>query len=203
MAKPKSSHQTTAHDKLLAAGIERFRRDGYGATTVDEICTAADVTKGAFFHHFASKQALAQACLARWSQMGESLAATAPFQTVADPVQRLLGYMDFYIGVFADPKLFKSCLAGVAAQEVSQSHPALRQAANDCLMRGQRQFEELLKEACRRRRRRLDTESLAALWMAALQGSLVLSKASQDEAVVSQTLTHVRQYIRSLLAART
>jgi AcrR family transcriptional regulator len=39
--------------------IELARRNGYTATTVDEICTAAGLTKGAFFHHFPSKEALA------------------------------------------------------------------------------------------------------------------------------------------------
>ena len=46
-----------ARHKLLAAGMLLIRTKGYAATTVDELCAAADVTKGAFFHHFKSKDA--------------------------------------------------------------------------------------------------------------------------------------------------
>jgi TetR/AcrR family transcriptional repressor of nem operon len=51
---------TSARDKIVAAAIDLFRRNGYVATTVDEICAAAGVTKGAFFHHFESKEDLAE-----------------------------------------------------------------------------------------------------------------------------------------------
>lgn len=43
---------------LIAAARELFVRDGYAATSLDEIAAAAEVTKGAFYHHFAGKQAL-------------------------------------------------------------------------------------------------------------------------------------------------
>ena len=52
-----------ARDKLIAAAHQEVRRQGYSATTVDQICAAAGVTKGAFFHHFESKEALAESPL--------------------------------------------------------------------------------------------------------------------------------------------
>ena len=52
-----------ARHKLLDAALALIRTKGYAATTVDDICTAAAVTKGAFFHHFKSKEALGIAAL--------------------------------------------------------------------------------------------------------------------------------------------
>jgi hypothetical protein len=54
--------KTGARHKLLDAAVLRIRRNGYAATTVDQLCADAGVTKGAFFLHFKSKDALAIAC---------------------------------------------------------------------------------------------------------------------------------------------
>ena len=50
-----------ARSKLLDAAISVIREKGYAATSVDELCARAGVTKGAFFHHFPTKDSLAVA----------------------------------------------------------------------------------------------------------------------------------------------
>ncbi len=57
----------TARTRLIDAAHQLVRRKGYAATSVDEICSAAGVTKGAFFHHFASKEALGVAAAEQWT----------------------------------------------------------------------------------------------------------------------------------------
>jgi TetR/AcrR family transcriptional repressor of nem operon len=187
-------------DELLETATTLFRRRGFVATTVDDICAGAGATKGAFFHHFESKEALALACLVRWNQQTSSLSAAASLESIDDPVQKALTYMDFFIGVFSDPELLKSCLAGTTAQELSESHPQLRDAANVCFTTAKDQLRALLDDACRSRRVKRDTDSLATLWIAALQGSLVLCKASRDESVIPASLQHVRTYIASQIS---
>ena len=173
-----------ARATLIDVGTELMRRSGYVATTVDEICTAAGLTKGAFFHHFESKEALAEACLGEWDRRVIAMHESAPFQKIADPQEKLLAAIDFFAGVFSNPQQVKSCLAGTTVQEVSESHPALREAAQACFVSGERQFQALLDDACRSRGVALDTASLAQLWMATIQGSLLLCKASREASVM-------------------
>ncbi|MDP8998470.1 MAG: TetR/AcrR family transcriptional regulator, partial [Pseudomonadota bacterium] len=59
---------TPAKTRLLASAVKLVRESGYDATTVDELCLEAGVTKGAFFYHFQSKEALAVAATKFWME---------------------------------------------------------------------------------------------------------------------------------------
>lgn len=58
------SEETRHH--ILAAAQRLFSTHGYDATGVAEICQAAGVSKGAFYHHFPSKQAVFLTLLENW-----------------------------------------------------------------------------------------------------------------------------------------
>lgn len=184
---------------LIKAATEVIRRKGYFATTVDQVCERAKVSKGAFFHHFKTKEELAEACLVQWDERAAAMEASSPFQKTANPRDRVLAYMDFYIGVFENPKILKSCLAGTTAQEVGDTIPALRDAANQCFCNAARRLQSLLDDACKGVRQPPETSSLAALWIATVQGAIVLYKASRDKTLITRTLQHVRNYITSIL----
>ena len=191
-----------SREKLIEAASLRIRKQGYVASSVGEICADAGVTKGTFFHHFKSKEALGEACIAQWSQLGAMLDEhVCAGLEGADPVQKAMGFMDGVIEVLSDPALLKSCLAGTIAQEVAQSSPTLRQATHHCFANAEARFAVILDDACASRGLQLDTASLASLWSATLQGSITLCKASADESVIRQNLTHVKGYIVAFLTA--
>jgi len=54
------------HNQILNTALSEFAAHGYEATSVSQICTAAGVSKGAFYHHFQSKQALFLELLNDW-----------------------------------------------------------------------------------------------------------------------------------------
>src|ERR1700733_14086562 len=81
--------------KLLNAALNAIRAKGYAATTVDDICLGAGVTKGSFFHHFKSKDELALSAAAFWGETTEGFFASAPYRQAKDPLERLIGYVDF------------------------------------------------------------------------------------------------------------
>ncbi|MCX6066169.1 MAG: TetR/AcrR family transcriptional regulator [Chloroflexi bacterium] len=58
------SEETRTH--ILEAALRRFANHGYNGASVEEICSDAGVSKGAFYHHFASKQAIFLALLDGW-----------------------------------------------------------------------------------------------------------------------------------------
>jgi AcrR family transcriptional regulator len=92
---PRSAARSDARTKLLEAALSVIRTKGYSAASVDELCAAAGVTKGAFFHHFKSKDELGVAAADYWSATTGALFAAAPYHGHPDPLDRVLAYVDF------------------------------------------------------------------------------------------------------------
>ena len=116
--------------KLLNAALNVIRAKGYSATTVDDICHAAGVTKGSFFHHFKSKDDLALSAAAYWGEMTEGFFASAPYHQSKDPLERLLGYVDFRGEILQGDLPDYTCLLGTLVQETYATHPDIRAACD-------------------------------------------------------------------------
>ena len=120
--------QTRRQDKLLDAALTVIRAKGYSATSVDDLCQAAGVTKGAFFHHFRSKEELAVAAAAHFGAMAEGIFAAAPYRALPDPLARLLAYVAFRKAILEGDLPDYTCLLGTMVQEAYATHPAIRDA---------------------------------------------------------------------------
>jgi len=74
---PAKKTKPSAKSKLLDAAVSVIRARGYSATTVDDLCGSAGVTKGGFFHHFESKEALAVSAAGHFGSMADDLFLSA------------------------------------------------------------------------------------------------------------------------------
>ncbi len=93
------SEETKAH--ILDAALDCFSERGYDATGVAEICQRAGVSKGAFYYHFASKQALFVALLEQWlAALDREMARLAP--PSATTVENLRAMVGLLQQVFRD-----------------------------------------------------------------------------------------------------
>src|SRR5579871_5863956 len=189
-----------ARTRLLDAALQVIRAQGYAATTVDDICRAAGLTKGAFFHHFKTKEDLAVAAAAHFSACAEQLFAAAPFRALPDPLDRLLGYLDFRASIIDGPIAGFSCLLGTLVQEAYDSHPAIRQACDTYIGVHVAHLAEDIAAAQARYAPDAPwrAESLARHTQAVLQGAFILAKATGDPAVARDSVAHLRRYVVQL-----
>ena len=170
--------KTGAAEKILMAAMGIIRTKGYAATSVDELCAAAGVTKGAFFHHFASKEALGVAAAEYWTRITGALFAAAPYHEPADPLDRVLGYIDFRAGLLAGPPEAFSCLAGTMAQEVFAVSPAIRAACEASIFGHAATLEADIAAAMAMHGvKGISAVSLARHTQVVLQGAFILAKA--------------------------
>jgi AcrR family transcriptional regulator len=84
--------------RILDAAVKRFAIAGYDAASVDEICTEAGVSKGAFYHHFPTKQAVFLALMQGWLAMIDVGMETVRQDSVPET---LVTMTDLLPGVFA------------------------------------------------------------------------------------------------------
>jgi AcrR family transcriptional regulator len=70
--------------KIITSAIKLFSNRGFNAASVDVICKDAGISKGAFYHHFESKQALFLALLDVWLQTIDSAIEASKDKTVPE-----------------------------------------------------------------------------------------------------------------------
>lgn len=186
--------------RLLNASLSVIREKGYHATTVDDLCEKAEVTKGAFFHHFKSKEDLAVQAAEHWNTVTSVFFENAPYQKLEDPLDRVLGYVDFRRDILRGEVSEYTCLAGTLVQETYESNPLIRDACQKTI------FEHSHKVASDIERAKAiyatgaswDSEELALHIQAVLQGSFILAKAKYNADIAVASIGHLRTYLKLL-----
>jgi TetR/AcrR family transcriptional repressor of nem operon len=180
-----------------------IRAKGYAATSVADLCEAAGVTKGAFFHHFPSKDALAVAAAEHWTRMTGALFAAAPYHAPADPLDRLLAYVDFRAALLKGAVPEFTCLAGTMLQEAYDTHPDICAACAASITGHAATLEADIAEAMRTRGIVTDwtAGSLALHTQAVFQGAFILAKAKGGPEIAAESIAHLRRYITLLFKA--
>lgn len=196
-----SPEKGDARTRLLNVARDVIRLKGFDATTVDDLCEAADVTKGAYFHHFKSKEALGVASAHAWSEQTGALFEAAPYHAVERPLDRLLAYVDFRIALIEGELQDFTCLVGTMAQVTYDQHPAIRDACGESIAGHARTLETMIADAIRESGKdgEVTPQSLALHIQASIQGAFVVAKAMNDADRARDSLAHLRRYLELLL----
>lgn len=191
-----------ARERLLEAARDVIRTKGYSATSVDDLCAAAGVTKGAFFHHFKSKEAIGVAAADYWSETTAAFFASAPYHHHADPLDRFIGYIELRKELLDGEIAAFTCLVGTMVQETYETAPAIRDACNASI-RGHAETLVADIEAAMRMRgvTGISAESLAFHTQAVIQGAFILAKAQGNNRIAEETVDHLIRYVRLLFKA--
>jgi TetR/AcrR family transcriptional repressor of nem operon len=196
-----SSEVPETKRKLVNAGVKLMRARGYNATTVDEICAEAGVTKGGFFHYFKSKVDIARTALTHFYEDRMKTYQDAPFRKLADPLDRVFGRLDFVkTSVGGDHHVTKGCLIGMFAQELAVTNPEIGSVCQNFFSRMVRDFSHDLAEAkaARAPDAGFEPEALARSYLAIVQGSLMLAKIAGNNDVLHENIEQFRSYLKLL-----
>ena len=193
-----------SQEKLVLATQTLILRQGFAATTVDQICSEAGLTKGAFFHHFANKEAIGHAALDAWGAMGTRLYSAAWSDATLDPLEQLHRMFDIMISFTAREEPC-TCVVGMLSQELAQSHPELAAVCARHLDDWTVHVARLLDGAKQThpQAQPFDTQRTAWLLNAIWQGSMLIAKTRRTPDLIASNIELARAHVDGLFGTTT
>ncbi|HET7792479.1 MAG TPA: TetR family transcriptional regulator C-terminal domain-containing protein [Rhizobacter sp.] len=188
---PRTADPTDIPERLLAAGLELFLRQGYNATGVQQLTDHAGVPKGSFYNHFASKEAYAAAIVERYEQQmlrsWERMMASAPQAPLA-AIRHVFAQMVSYHERSDCPA---GCLIGNFAAEIALTSDACRQNLLAAQLGWRQRLAGLVAaaQASGEIRNDIDATALSALTWAAWEGALLRMKVERTTAPLRESIT--------------
>jgi TetR/AcrR family transcriptional repressor of nem operon len=193
---------SATRDRILSAARRLVIDNGFGSTSVDAVIAASGTSKGAFFHHFASKQDLAAALVRQYVDediefLHEGLAAAAAAAT--DPVDRAVAFVRFYEEAADEIMggttgcLYTSVLGELELVEAGTSTPI-----TDAVVAWRGGFATLLRDAGIERRG-LDPDALADHLWVTFEGAFLLARSTGDPADLRRQLGVLRGLLEVVL----
>lgn len=203
-AMPRDSAAT--RERILDVATTTALDRGFAATSVDQIVADAGLTKGAFFHHFASKAELGRAILDRYA--ADDLATLDRLWAQAeslsrDPLQQAL----LFVGLFASLDELQTedpgCLYASFIYERQLGVDGSREVIEASILAWRSRFRAKLDEvaAVHPPRIPVDLDAVADLVFSTSEGGYIMARATRDPNLVRGQLLQVRTYLELLFGA--
>lgn len=194
-------------DRLLDSAEELVLDHGFAGTTVEAVIARAEVTKGAFFHHFRSKAELGKALIDRYALLDQKLlegTMERAERLSRDPLQQMLifiGLLEEKMAELTEP--YPGCLFASYCYQAELFDPETLAVAERAMLLWRARLREKLEMAALEHPGLADEDhdSLADMMTVILEGAFVVSRTMHEPGVIARQLAHYRSYIE-LLANR-
>ncbi len=195
-------------ERILAAAQPLVLRQGFAGTSLDDILGAAELTKGAFFHHFKDKSDFARALVERFA--ANDLALFEQFSADAeaksdDPYEQAILFLkaaeDFIEGLSAP---LPGCMLAVYTYEAMQFEPSIHTVVVQSFRKWSTLYEKRFEAVLARYRPAapVTARDLAETVMSVFEGGIILALSYNDGVLLTRSLRQFRQYFELLFAAR-
>ncbi len=185
---------------ILEAAFEEIYQRGFQGVSINEIIDKTDVTKGAFFHHFTTKQDLGYAIvdeilkdmtLSRWIR---------PLAAYKNPVTGILRQLKKVIDVTSEKEMASGCPLNNLIQEMSSVDSVFREKLRAVLTLWIDEIEKNLKRAqdLGYVKKDVDTRQAAEFIVTVHEGGFGISKSMRDKNIWRSLYGSLRKYLKSI-----
>ena len=180
-------------DRLIRTTSRLLRKQGYGATGLNQVMAEAQAPKGSMYFHFpGGKEELAAAALDSFAERVTRRLENglAEADTVGEAVAT---FFDEYIEHFRRTNFCEGCAVATVALDAASAHEVLAAATGRALRGWIDRFAEALEAEGRSP---AEAHRLATLIVAAIEGTVVIGKGERS----TEPFVAVRAVLRDLLA---
>ncbi len=172
----RTAAKEASHERIVGAAARAIRRSGYDGTGVADIMKEAGLTHGAFYAHFASREAMLAEAADRAGAESNAVAASVIAAVSAD--QSLQALMQVYLSKEHLDNIETGCPIAALGSEMPRQSPEVRRAATrrikEMIDLVARQFPDWGQPGAHER---------ALMTVATMVGTLILARAVDDSAL--------------------
>ncbi|HEX9877409.1 MAG TPA: TetR/AcrR family transcriptional regulator [Gammaproteobacteria bacterium] len=192
--------------RILDTAQQLILDRGYAGLSLDQLIGSLGLTKGAFFHHFKSKNDLAKTLIRRYADEGIALFKSnfsRAKKLSNDPLQQLLLLVGLYEELFEGlTEPYPGCLLASYIYELQQFDDEVLQILNEEFLFSRGELTKLIEdiEHTYPPRRAVDRGALADAFMSIIEGAFILSKSLNEPELTARQLRLYRTLIEALFS---
>ena len=183
-------------EQVLAQAAALFNQHGYHGASISDVMAATGLKKGGIYRHFASKDELALAAFGyaverMRERFDEALAGKV------GALEQLRAIIAVYARIPTDPPVPGGCPLLNAAVESDDGNPELRAEAQRVLVGLEQVLRSIVRTGQRRGELRsdLDVPAFANVFVAQLEGAVMLSKLFGSQTPMRHTVQHLTSWL--------
>jgi AcrR family transcriptional regulator len=191
-------------ERLLALAEQAVLAKGFAATSIEELITAAGITKSGFFYHFKDKGELAKALLLRYLENDKALLDDLfrrADELNEDPLHGFLVGLKMFAEMMADlPEAHPGCLAASFCYQDHLFSQEIRDLNAEGILAWRRRFRERFDLIAARYPPKVDVDldALADMASTLVEGGLILGRALKDVAILPKQVLLYRDFVRTI-----
>jgi len=194
------SKAETTRFTILQKAFEVIYVKGYQATSIDEILSATQVTKGAFFYHFKNKDDMGLAMIQEILYPGMYKALVEPLLQANDPLHDIHHMLKVFLLENTKIQIKYGCPAVNLVEEMAPINPRFKKALSKLLTEWMTAIEKAVQAGKSRGivRKNVNQKQVAQFIVSGYSGIRNMGKLNNDVACYKLFLKEVKNYLNSL-----
>ena len=196
-------------NRLMDIAERLILNNGFAAMSIDEVIKEAGITKGGFFYHFDSKNALVYALMQRYRE-AEAFVFSELFkraeELTSDPLQQMLVFMKLFAEMMSDIEgVHPGCLVASTTYESHQVNEQVKNITTEIVLDWRNLFREKIDNInlAYSPATTVSSDDLADMLSTIIEGGIIVSRALNDPSILEKQLMEYRSYIELLYKPET
>ncbi len=193
------SSKNATRKKILHTAERLFWRQGYDGASLNDVVKRAGVSKGAFFHYYANKQAITREVIDKYANEQLFIPLDKNLSGAKSVKSGLFSWMQESFNSYAQWNFKGGCMLGNFAIELSDKDADLREHIKQIFLQWENQLVGYLKPAFEQGKLLMEPRQFARLLIATYQGTTMMAKVHKDKNRASREFQAMAEVIERLI----